>query len=159
MDLDCANCFDTWQSIGGYRFSMRSGLISWTVQKQKNIISSSCKAEYTAAFKASNKAIWLCTLMSELNLSLSSTTIIFCNNNAAIVLSSNLSQHSCSKHSDIKYHFFCECVQMGQIKTVYINTKDNLTNIFTKALPPQQFLQLCILTGMQWPIFFTSFFY
>ena len=35
-DLDWANCLDTRRSVGGYCFSLGSGIISWSAKKTKN---------------------------------------------------------------------------------------------------------------------------
>ena len=67
LDSDWANCLDT-RSVGGYCFSLGSSIISWSVKKQKTITTSSCEAEYTAAFKASKEAFWLHILLHEINL-------------------------------------------------------------------------------------------
>jgi hypothetical protein len=39
-----------------------------------------------------------------------------------------------SETHDIKYHFLRGWAESGELKLQYINTKDNLANIFTKAL-------------------------
>jgi hypothetical protein len=46
------------------------------------------------------------------------------------------------KHIDIKYHFLRERAESGELKLQYINTKDNLADIFTKALEGVQFARL-----------------
>jgi hypothetical protein len=58
-DSDWANCLNTRKSVGGYAFTLRSGVIFWTTRKQKTIASSSCEAEYTVAFECTKEAIWL----------------------------------------------------------------------------------------------------
>jgi len=148
-DSDWANCLDTRRSVGGYGFTLGSGLISWSARKQKTVASSSCEAEYTAAFEASKEAIWLRTLLSEIGRPTSKATPLLCDNNAAITLSEDPSLHSRSKHFDIKYHFLRERVQSSEIRTAYINTKDNLADIFTKALGPQQFIRLREFIGLK----------
>ena len=56
MDSDWTNCLDTRRSIGGYRFTLGSGLISWNTKKQKTMATSFCEAEYTAVFEAKNQS-------------------------------------------------------------------------------------------------------
>ena len=50
-DSDYANCLDTSRSIGGYCFTLGSGMISWSSRKQRTVADSSCYAEYIALMK------------------------------------------------------------------------------------------------------------
>ena len=138
-DLDWANCLDMRRSVGGYRFTLGSGLISWNAQKPKTVATSSCEAEYTAAFEATKESTWLRSLLTSIGFHKNSPTIILCDNNAAINLSEDPSLHQCVKHINIKYHFLRERVNMGEITLKYINTNDNLADIFTKALEHWRF--------------------
>ena len=133
-DSDWANCLDMRRSIGGYSFTLGSGLISWTTHKQKTVATSSCEAEYTAAFEAAKESIWLRNLLLNIGFPQKSPTTILCDNNATINLSEDPSLHQHVKHINIKYHFLREHVNMGEITLKYINTNDNLTDIFTKAI-------------------------
>ena len=95
--------------MGGFGFTLESGLVSWNTKKQKTVTSSSCEAEYTAAFEASKEVIWLCTLQMELKfIHPSTSTTILCDNKVAIFLSLDPTMHSHIKHIDIQYHFLCE---------------------------------------------------
>lgn len=136
---DWANCLDTRRSIGGHAYSLGSGVISWQARKQKTVAASSCKAEYVAAFEASKEAIWLRTLLDGIGYSPTTPTTILCDNNAAISLSEDPLLHDRVKHINIKYHFMREHVQSGELALSYINTQDNIANIFTKALEPKKF--------------------
>ena len=43
--------------------------------------------------------------------------------------------HTRTKHIDLCYHFIHECVADGKVLVKYIPSKDNISDIFTKALP------------------------
>lgn len=148
-DSDWANCLDTRRSVGGYTFTLGSGIISWNSRKQKTVASSSCEAEYTATFEAAKEAIWLCTLLSSIELPPPGPTTILCNNNAAISLSEDPSLHQRIKHIDIKYHFLRERTHSKEIKLSYINTNDNVADIFTKALDKIKFKRLQGFLGIR----------
>ena len=124
-------------------------MISWSSRKQKTVATSSCEAEYTAAFKSSKEAIWLRTLLSEVDMAPTAPTVILCDNNTAIVLSNDPSLHSRTKHFDIKYHFLREKANNNEIKLAYVNTRDNVADIFTKALDKTKFARLRSLIGLQ----------
>ena len=42
--------------------------------------------------------------------------------------------HTKIKHIAIKYHYLRELVQDKEVKLEYVNTKEQIANIFTKAL-------------------------
>jgi hypothetical protein len=147
-DSDWANCLDTRRSIGGYSFTLGSGVVSWSTRKQKTVASSSCEAEYTAAFECAKEAIWLRTLLSGIGFAPPGHTTILCDNNAAINLSEDPSLHQRVKHVDIKYHFLRERVHSNDLKLSYVNTNDNLADIFTKALDTTKFEKLRGFLGL-----------
>ena len=138
-DSDWANCLDTRRSVGGHAYTLGSGIISWQARKQKTVAASSCEAEYTAAFEASKEGIWLRTLLNGIGHTPSNPTTILCDNNAAINLSEDPSLHDRIKHINIKHHFLREHVQSNELTLSYINTNDNIADIFMKALDAKKF--------------------
>jgi Reverse transcriptase (RNA-dependent DNA polymerase) len=62
-DSDWANCLDTRRSVGSYVCSLGSSAVSWTACKQKVVATSSCEAEYVAAFETAKECIWLHALL------------------------------------------------------------------------------------------------
>jgi len=66
-DSDYANCPDTSRSIGGYCFSLGSGMISWSSRKQPTVADSSCYAEYIALHNASHEVVFLRQLLDGLH--------------------------------------------------------------------------------------------
>ena len=59
---------------------------------------------------------------------------IKCDNTSAINLSKNSIQDSRTKHIDIRHHFLCDHVQNDDISLEFINTNNQLADIFTKPL-------------------------
>jgi hypothetical protein len=51
-------------------------------------------------------------------------------------------EHSRTKHIAIRYHFLRDQQQRGDIEIAYINTKDQLADIFTKPLDEKTFTKL-----------------
>lgn len=141
-DSDWANCLDTRRSIGGYIWSLSSGSISWSTHKQRMVAASSCKAKYMAAFEASQECIWLRAIMAAIGHAPEGPTTLLCDKSSAINLSEDPMLHQRVKHIDIKYHFLQERVASKEIMIRYINMKENVTDLFTKALPTPQFTKL-----------------
>ena len=68
--------------------------------------------------------------------------VMYCDNTSAINISKNPVMHSKTKHIAIKYHFLRELVQDKEVRLKYVNTKEQIVDIFTKALPKDAFLYL-----------------
>nr|GEZ14281.1 hypothetical protein [Tanacetum cinerariifolium] len=74
---------------------------------------------------------------------------MYCDNQSAITMSCNSVQHSRSKHIDIRYHFIKEQVERRVVELYFVETKYQLADIFTKALPRERFETLLPLLGVR----------
>ncbi|GJZ53986.1 retrovirus-related pol polyprotein from transposon TNT 1-94 [Tanacetum coccineum] len=72
-----------------------------------------------------------------------------CDNQSAIALCTNSVQHSRSKHIDIRHHFIKEQVERKVVELYFVETKYQLADIFTKALPRERFATLLPLLGVR----------
>ena len=77
------------------------------------------------------------------NISSSLVPHIFCDNQGSLSLSKNPQMHKRSKHIDVHYHFVREKVDEKQVTISYIPSKNNIADIFTKALGKLEFLSFC----------------
>jgi hypothetical protein len=66
---------------------------------------------------------------------LPTTSTIFSDNQAAIAIAHHPEFHARTKHIDISYHFLRDLVKSGILNLVYVNTHQNLADLFTKGLP------------------------
>ena len=57
--------------------------------------------------------------------------ILYCDNTSAINISKNLVMHAKKKHIAIKYHYVRGLVEDKQVKMEYINSKEQIADIFT----------------------------
>jgi hypothetical protein len=138
-DSDLASCPDTQRSVSGYCCTLGSGIVTWSTRQQKTVSLSMCKAEYIAASKAGKEIKWLCTLLLELGFIQASASPLMCDNNGAIILTEDSSFHARVKHIDMAHHSIRERVALRQIKLHYVCSKDNVANIFTKALAKKDY--------------------
>jgi hypothetical protein len=67
---------------------------------------------------------------------------LLCDNESAIRMADNPVEHSRTKHIAIRYHFLRDHQQKGDIEIAYVNTKEQLADIFTKPLDEQTFTKL-----------------
>ena len=66
--------------------------------------------------------------------------IFYYDNTSANNISNNLVIHTKTKHIAIKYHYLRELVQGKEVRLEYVNTKEKIVDIFTKALPKNSFV-------------------
>ncbi len=60
--------------------------------------------------------------------------IIYCDSISSILLANDLVYHARTKHIEVHYHFTREKVLTKEIDFIHVSTKDQVTDIFTKAL-------------------------
>ena len=155
-DSDYANCQDTSWSIGGYCFSLGSGMVSWRSKKQDHAGDSSCYAEYIALHSASQEAIFLRDLLQELKFLIPDAegcapTKLFCDNEAATRLTEDHMWHPNTKHIRVKYHSIRDNVRKGILKVIRVPSSDNLSDILTKATDRATFTRLRSRLGLRGP--------
>ena len=101
-----------------------------------------CEAEYVAATTAVYQGIWLARLIGELmNKEMISMTLVI-DNKSAIVLSKNHMFINRSKHMETKFHFIRTCLEEKKMKLEFISSKNQLADLFTKALGRLKFEEL-----------------
>jgi hypothetical protein len=61
--------------------------------------------------------------------------VIWCDNQRAISLTKNPTQHARTKHIDVQHHFVWKRVENGKVMFEYCSTKDVVADVLTKALP------------------------
>ena len=147
-DADWANDVDDRHSTTGNVFTMSGGAISWLSQKQTTVALSTAEAEYIALGSATQEAIWLHQLLSDLKVDTKGSIEIMEDNQSTIAMAKGSVGHKRTKHIDIKHHFIRETVQTGKITLSYCPTAEMLADIFTKQLPKTQFEKLRNRLGM-----------
>jgi hypothetical protein len=116
--------------------------ISWSSHEQPTVALSTMEAEYMVLAKTTCEVLWLCKLASELDLISDGLTSIYIDSQSAIHFATNPIFHAHSKHIDIGHHFVRKCIASNEVILTHCTSKDNLTNMLTKALPQPQFMLL-----------------
>ena len=121
-------------------------------KKQQTIALSTAEAEYVSATHIAKQVLWYHSLFKELSFPIAAISTIFTDNQAAISISHHPEFHARIKHIDINLHFLHNLISQGILDTVYVNTHDNLADLFTKELPWWQYEDLTYHIGQYWGI-------
>ena len=116
-------------------------LVSWYIKKQNCVSLSTAKFEYKVASSCVTQLVWLNHMLHDYGLQ-SDTLLMFCDNLSVINISKNLVKHSRTKHIDIRHHFLHDLVDPKLIDIQYIETTNQLVDIFTKPLDNERFFSL-----------------
>lgn len=143
-DSDYAGCIETRKSTSGYIFVLGNAPVTWSSQRQGVVAQSTCEAEYIALGLGAKEAIWLKSLMNELGFEQRPVEINV-DNQSAIKLVKNPEFHKRSKHIDIKFHFVRDLCLKGDIKIVYVDSKNQIADMLTKSPTAVVFKRLLTL--------------
>ena len=77
---------------------------------------------------------WLKHLLQELRFGKDEQMKLICDNQAALHISSNPVFHEMTKHIEVDCHFIKENIASGCMPTSFVNSNDQLVDIFTKSL-------------------------
>ena len=108
---------------------------------------SSTEAKYMACTHATQKAIWLHQLLDQLRFKQIAPTDLLGDNQGAIALVKNPSDHPHTKHIALQYHFIHFAIDDGHILLDYIHTSEMAADGLTKSLGGEKHsLFLCMFS-------------
>ena len=114
VDADWGGDVNGRKSQSGYMFTICGGIVSWASKKQTSVALSSTKAEHVAACLAAQEAVWLRSLLADLNFVQDKPTIVQEDNQGTIAMSKNPKYHGRTKHIYVKHHFIRDKVGNGE---------------------------------------------
>eukprot|EP00452_MALV-II_sp_L67-6_P000153 gene153-biopygen149 len=133
-DADFAGCTQTLRSTSGSIMYYRGCAILWSSKRQSLITTSTCSAEYVAAFdtiqlsESQGYADWFGNKLP----------LIFVDSKSALAVADNPLPTKKSKHLAIRYHVVKEWVS----SLCYVPTDDNRADPMTKPLTARQYVQM-----------------
>ena len=140
VDADFAGDANTRRSTSGMIVMMNGGPISWASRLQKLCAQSTAESEIYAATESVKEGAHLKLMCEECEIrSPGIPLIVWEDNNACVQLGHGLRGAKSARHYETRLRFLNEHVQEGTIEFARINTKDQLADGMTKALPGPAF--------------------
>ena len=111
--------------------------------KQNVMVKSSAEAEYRAMALTTCELIWLKHLLRELRFGKDEQMKLICDNQTALHIASNPVFHERTKHIEVDCHFIREKITSRCVATSFVNSNDQLADIFTKSLRGPRIKYIC----------------
>lgn len=148
-DSDWAGDVGNRRSISGNAMMLGNCVVSWMAKQQPIVAQSSTEAEYIAANEAGREVVWLRMLMDEIGYKQDKPTDLLLDNQVAMLMVKGDAKYNRRKHIAVKYFWIREQITNNAIDVKWIDTKNQLADIFTKTLESTQFGYLCsMITGI-----------
>ena len=127
---------------------MNENLISWKSKKQNTLSKSSAEAEYRALASLTSEIIWIVKILEDLQCVNILPVDMHCDSNSAIKIAANPVFHERTKHLEIDLHFVREKILNGVVRTLKVDSANQIADIFTKGLDILQHHSLVEKLGM-----------
>ena len=99
--------------------------VSWLSKKQGIVTLSTAEVEYVALTSATQEAVWIRRLLTDLKVPQDHSTVLMEDNR--------------TKHIDVHYHYKREAFSEDTIKLKYCPTNEMIADLFTKPLHKGRF--------------------
>jgi len=118
--------------LGGSAISRKS-------KNQTAVALSTAEAEHMVLASATQEAVWLRRLLTEMKCNPLGPSVLHEDNQSAMALAQNTVLHGRSKHIDIHYHFIQEHVCDKTVSLKYCSSSEMIADMLTKKIPKVKF--------------------
>jgi hypothetical protein len=133
-DSDYSGDRDKRLSVTGYIIYLMGVAIAWKARAQRSVTLSSTEAEYVAISEVCREILFVAQVLEFLKLKVKRPIVVRVDNVGAIYMANNQTTSQRTKHVDVRYHFVREYIEDGMVKIIFVKSKDNDADIFTKNL-------------------------
>ncbi|GKF38807.1 hypothetical protein Tco_0118868 [Tanacetum coccineum] len=131
-DVDWAKCIVTRKSVTRYCIFLNNSLVSWKSKNQNTLSKSSTEAKYRALASITSEVIWILKFLKDLQIEKLLPVLLHCDSNSAIKIAANPVFHERTKHLEIDLHLVREKILKGVVKTVKVDSSNQIADIITK---------------------------
>ena len=97
---------------------------------------------------ATCELIWVRHFLLELRFGKDEQMKLICDNQVALHIACNLVFHERTKYIEVDCHFIREKIASGCVATSFVNSNDQLADIFTKSLKSSRIKYICNKFGV-----------
>jgi len=168
-DASFCSDLDTSRSVTGYCFMWHSGVVSYQSKLQPTVALSTAESEYMSISSAGREGICLQRLTREVSPvfspglhigvgahphsmelvvegkqpeQIAAGQLIYSDSESAIKMIQDVESVKKTRHISAIHHWAREQVQMKQLVFEYVKGRNNIADIFTKALPQDKFTRM-----------------
>lgn len=87
---------------------------------------------------------WLSFVLRDLKIHLTTTPML----SSTLYMTVKPIHHTCTKHTELDYHYVCERVVLGSLETWFVPSSNQLVDVYTKPLPKSTFHDLKVKLGL-----------
>ena len=137
------------KSVLGYLSMLGGACVSYCSRSDTILATSTMYAEIAAVSEGCKESEWLWDLLKELGFEQKGPIVYWCDNQAAINVIENPTNHKASKAIEIRYLYARKLFEEGRIVMRYCKSEDMIADILTKSLNVGQFLKLRTALGVR----------
>jgi hypothetical protein len=134
-DSDWATCVKTRRSFSGICIQLAGGTIAYKCKFQPTVALSSTEAEFMAACDVGQMALFVRSILWDLDIPQEAATIAYEDNDGCTAMGNAQKPTPRTRHIDIKYFALCDWVERDLIHLERIDTSINISDHLTKSLP------------------------
>jgi hypothetical protein len=142
FDADHAGCLQTRRSTTGIIIFLNGTAVKWYSKRQSTVGSSTYGSEIVAGRIPVEFAIEMRYKLRMLGVPIIGSYIMYGDNKSMILNMTTPLSMLKKKHNSTAYHEVRESIATGIIDIVHVNSVDNLADIITKPLGPQEYYRL-----------------
>jgi dUTPase len=135
VDSDHAADSSHRRSVTGLHVTIAGGTILYKSRFQQTVAQSSTEAEFMAAAEAGRYVLYLRTILQQIGLEQHHATIMYEDNQGALLMAQAGQPTRRTRHIDIKYFAIQDWVTQDLLSFKRIDTSDNSSDVLTKATP------------------------
>ena len=134
VDSDHAGDVSHRKSVTGVVVKLAGGAVLYKTAYQQSLAHSSTELEFVAACDAGKYILYLRSLLEEIGLPQHEATVLYEDNQGALLMANAQRPTKRTRHMDLKYFGLQEWVERDLLVLRRINTADNYADALTKAL-------------------------